>query len=42
MDAVLPREKPEVQSAAEQVGLEAGLAVAGDDLAFAERTFRRP
>ena len=42
VDAVLPAPQPEVQAAAQQVGLEAGLAVQGDDPAFRHRAAARP
>src|SRR5262249_35288981 len=37
VDAVLPAPQPEVEAAAQQVGLEAGFATQGDDPAFAHR-----
>ena len=42
MDAVLPAPKAEVEAAAEQVGLEAGLAVERDDPALGDRPLGRP
>ena len=42
VDAVLPAPQAEVHAAAEHLGLEAGLAVEGDDPAFGDRSLRRP
>jgi hypothetical protein len=42
MNAVLPRIESEVNSATQESSLEAGLAIAGNDLAFAQRTFAAP
>jgi hypothetical protein len=42
MDAVLPREVPEVQTAAQDLGLEAGLAGGGHDPAIEKRALSRP
>src|SRR6476619_2999193 len=42
MNAVLPRIQSEVNTAAQEPGLEAGFAVARNDLAFTERTFAAP
>ena len=42
MDAVLPAPEAEMQAAAQQLGLEAGLAVQGDDAAFGHRALARP
>src|SRR5437762_2274151 len=42
VNAVLPREKPNLRAAAQQLGLEAGLAVKRDDATLFEGAFRRP
>ena len=42
VDAVLPAPKPEMDAAAEQIGLVAGFAVQGDDAAFGHRPGPRP
>src|SRR5439155_23047292 len=42
VDAVLPAPQPEVDAAAEQIHLVAGLAAQSDDAAFGDRAFGRP
>ncbi len=42
VDAVLPREQPKVQPAAQHLRLEARLAAIGDDPAFRQRALVRP
>jgi len=42
MNAVLPRIESEVNTATKESGLKAGLAIAGDDLAFAQGTSAAP